>query len=292
MAERDAARITFFSKKETMCPVCQTRFYREDLLTGRGRLIAGELTDELRRVFEPSQKYGVINPLIYPITVCPGCYYATFPSDFSEINEEIRSRIEDDTDRRVTSIEPILEELDYREPRTLREGAASYFFALLCYDFLPAEQSPTIKQALCALRAAWLFDDLHRQDPGENFDYLGELFRHKARFFYTLSLDREQSALESITAAGNLGPDLDKNYGFDGVLYLAAYLELWYGPRGDDTRRLASLERAKTSVARLFGMGKASKEKPTALLDKARDLYDEMRTALEEVGQVLPDVDA
>jgi hypothetical protein len=30
---------------------------------------------------------------------------------------------------------------------------------------------------------------------------------------------------------------------------------------------------AKTTVARLFGMGKASKQKPSALLDKARDLY-------------------
>ena len=44
--DRDTKKTTFFSKNPIMCPVCDTSFYKEDLLSGGGRLIAGELTDE------------------------------------------------------------------------------------------------------------------------------------------------------------------------------------------------------------------------------------------------------
>ena len=285
MAEAAATRVSFFSKKETLCPVCGTQFFREDLLTGRGRLIAGELTNELRRVYEPSQKYGVVTPLIYPVMVCPGCYYAAFPADFLEISEATRSQVEEDADRRISSVRPIFDELDFREPRTIKEGVASYFFAMTCYDFFPPEVAPTIKQGICALRTAWLFNDLHRQDPSENFDYLAKLFYRKARFLYSQTLDYEQSGHESVAQAAHLGPDLDQNYAYDGVVYLAAYLELKFGPTGNEERRIAALQRAKTTVARLFGMGKASKQKPSAILAKARDRYQEIREELNEEGE-------
>jgi outer membrane protein TolC len=34
----EAQKVTFFEKKETACPVCETKFTREDLLSGGGRL--------------------------------------------------------------------------------------------------------------------------------------------------------------------------------------------------------------------------------------------------------------
>jgi len=71
----------------------------------------------------------------------------------------------------------------------------------------------------------------------------------------------------------NLGPGLDKNYGYDGVLYISALLEYYYGPDDDNEKRLKSLKSAKTTVARIFGMGKTSRNKPEALLLKAKDLH-------------------
>ncbi len=285
MTEASASRVSFFSKKELECPVCETKFYREDILTGRGRLIAGELTNELRRLYEPSQKYGEVNPLIYPVTVCPGCYYAAFSQDFFEIEDGGRTEISNDSDERIRAVRDLFDDLDFREPRRLQEGTASYYLAMRCYDSMPAELSPTIKQGISSLRAAWLCGDFHRKSPEENFDYLSRVFYRKACFFYRLAIEYEQNGKESIANAGHLGPDMDQNYGYDGVLYLASYLEFYYGPTTDEERRAEALRRAKTIVARLFGMGRASKQKPSAILDKSRDLYAQIREALDEDGE-------
>ena len=190
--------------------------------------------------------------------------------------------LDENADTRISSIQHLFQELDFHEPRTLREGVASYFFAIMCYDFFPKELSPVIKQGICALRAAWLCSDLHRQSPEDNFDYLGKVFYRKAHFFYNLALEYEESGKQSITDVPNLGPDMDQNYGYDGVLYLASYLELHHGPRNDAEKRGISLQKAKTTSARLFGMGKASKQKPSAILDKAKDLYGVIGKELEE----------
>ena len=116
----------------------------------------------------------------------------------------------------------------------------------------------------------------------ENFDYLAKTFNRKACFLYNYAVDKEQNGEETVANAANLGPDLDKNYGFDGVLYLSSYLEYHFGPRADEEKRKKALAKSKTTVARLFGMGKASKQKPSAILDKARDLYDIISEILQE----------
>lgn len=267
-------RLTYFSKNKIQCPSCESTFYREDLLTGRGRLIAGELTDELRRRYDPSEKFGEVYPLVYPVTVCPACYYSAFSADFLEIDEEVKAAIDQDADRRLHTISLLFGDLDFREPRTLKEGAASYYFAMMCYESFDEERSPTIKQGLAALRGAWLMNDLHAKEPGENYDKLAELFYRKARFFYTQAIEYEQNGKEDIGGVAHLGPDIDKNYGYDGVLYLAAYLEFRYGQQKDAAKRAAALTEAKRTCARIFGMGHASKNKPSALLDRARSLFE------------------
>ncbi len=278
----DSANVTFFSKSQTRCPICDTAFSREELRTGRGRLIAGKLSDELRRNYEPSKKYGSVNPLIYPVSVCPSCFYAAYPQEFSAVPEEQKSAIDRNTDRRMTSFQAIAPAIDFNGPRGLKEGLASYYFAMVCYDFFPREFAPTFKQGLSALRAAWICSDLHRSSPGENWDYLAQLFYRKARFFYSQAIEKEQNGKESISSASHLGPDLDKNYGYDGVLYITGLLEYRYGPREDEERRKEALARAKRTVSRLFGMGKASKSKPSVILDMARDLYAEIN---EKIGE-------
>lgn len=265
--------ISFFSKETILCPVCEAKFHREDIRTGRGRLIAGDLTDELRRVYQPSQKYGEVYPLFYPVTVCPECYYATFQSDYNEIPESTVSLVRNNKKNRFESVQKIFKHLDYRELRRLTEGTASYYLAMMCYDHFPHEFSPAIKQGLLSYRAAWLFTNLHEKYPDENYDYLVKLFYRKACFFYNLSIEYDGDGTESLTEVVSLGPDLDKNYGYDGVLYVSALLEYYHGQDSDDEKRIKSLESARTTVARIFGMGKASRGKPEALLVKAKDLH-------------------
>ncbi len=290
MAQGAATRVTFFSKKETVCPVDGSSFYREEILTGRGRLIAGNLNNELRRLYEPSVKFGKVNPLVYAVTVCPGCYYAALAPDFEKVPESSLPELENGVETRVQAVQKILGEPDFHEPRDTLEGAASYLLALMSYDAFPKDFSPAIKQAVCALRAAWLFNDMHSESPMDNYDYLAKLFYRKSSFFYDLALQYEQKGKQSITDVQNLGPDLDQNYGYDGVLYLSSYLTLHYGPHQNEEQRTQALRQAKTTVAKLFGMGKASKQKPGPLLDKARELYAQIAEKLGEYEE--EDVDA
>jgi uncharacterized protein len=278
-------KVSFFSKNKTQCPVCETTFYREELLTGRGRLIAGDLTGELRRLYDPSDKYGHVYPLIYPVMVCPSCYYGVFTQDFLAIGDETKQEIAADADKRLSTVTNLFDELDFREPRRLDEGLASYYFAIACYESFPEEFVPTIKRGLSALRAAWLCNDLAAARPGENFDELAAVFYRKARFFYNLAIEYEQNGKEPVGTVTNLGPDLDKNYGYDGVLYLSAYLELHFGQNPERAKRIASLKFAKRTVSRIFGMGKASKSKPAIILDRSRELYETIGAELVENGE-------
>lgn len=276
------ASISFFQRNPISCPICNASIYREELLTGRGRLIAGNLTLELRRLFEESKKFGEVTPLLYPITVCPDCYYATWKEHFLKVPDEAKEAIEADRDDRIDSISSLLGNLNFTEARTTREGLASYYLAMRCYDHFTKEFAPVIHQGISCLRAAWLANDLERQEPGENFAYLGRMFYRKARYFYSLALEYEQKGQQSIAGCANLGPDLDKNYSYDGVIYLNGYLEFHFGPRKNEEKRAETLLKSKRSVARIFGMGKASRNKPLPLLENAKTLYN---LIAESLGQ-------
>ena len=281
--DQEAKKTTFFSKNPIVCPVCETSFYKEDLLSGGGRLIAGELTEELHRTYEPSKKYGELYPLVYAVLVCPSCLYAAYQQDFLEIKEEHIEALSEQTDKRVESVSLVFKDLNFTSYRGLKEGAASYYLAMMCYDALVRHYSPTLKRALSALRAAWLLDSLHRKAFNENYDYLSRLFYRKARFFYLQAIEMAQNGQEPLEANVNFGPDLDKNYGYDGLLYVAGLLEYKYGPRKHPEKRIKSLENAKRIVSKLFGTGKASKSKPSAILDKARELYEEMNKEIKQL---------
>ncbi|MBN2441681.1 MAG: DUF2225 domain-containing protein [Spirochaetales bacterium] len=274
MAEDKVKKITYFAKNSILCPVCETTFYREEMYTGGGRLMAGKLTEDLRRLFEPSKKYGELFPLIYFITVCPNCYYAAYPEDFLGVTEMGINKIKTETARRKKSIGYLFKTLNFTESRDLEEGVASYYLAVMSYEYFEKRFSPTIKRAICTLRSAWLCNNLHRRHPGENYDYLEKLFYRKARFFYTLSIEREQSGKELLSGAKSFGPDLDKNYGYEGLLYVSSLLEYIYGPKKNIEKRIESLLRLKRLISKTHGIGKASKAKPSAILEKAKDLYD------------------
>ncbi|MDR3173574.1 MAG: DUF2225 domain-containing protein [Treponema sp.] len=281
MYEEKELKVSFLSKKEYECPVCGARFRKEELLSGGGRLIAGPMTVELHRLYEPSAKYGEIFPLVYQATVCPECWFAAMDQDFMEISGGSCTKAKNDREGRVKDARLLFGALDFSSPRGLAEGAASQYLVARCYGYFDKNFSPTIKQGLSSLRAAWLFDDLNKKSPRQHYDWLAVLFRRKAQFLYNEAIRREQSGKETLSAMKSFGPDTDKNYAYEGVLYLCAYLRYKYGP-SESAQRRRSLEEARRTIAKIFGMGKSSRDKPGPLLDRARQIYDTINKELNE----------
>ncbi len=273
-------KVTFVSKEPIICPVCEASFNREELFSGR--VNAGDLTDELHRTYIPMHNYGEVHPLVYELTVCPACWYSAYRPDFLGIAPKHAALLKDETAGRIEAAQRVFGAADFNAPRGLMEGAASYHLAMLCYELLPKEFSPTIKQGISALRAAWLCGYLEKKQPGENFAYAARVLYGKARFLYRLAVELEQKGKEQLTTVKWLGPDTDKNYGFEGVLYLCAMLELKYGPREDEAKRLEVMDANKRTIAKMFGIGRKSKSKPGPLVDKVRDLYDALKKELHQ----------
>jgi uncharacterized protein (DUF2225 family) len=281
------AKVSFLAKEELTCPACGAKFHREELLSGGGRLIAGNLTDELHRLYEPSAKYGKVYPLVYQASVCPECLFASMEKDFSLLPPDAVEKAKSERDKREHEISllgdaDITGAANFHGNRRLFEGAVSQYLVLRCYDYFPLENSPTIKQGVAALRAGWLCDHLNEEHPGRHFDWLAVLFKKKAAFCYTQAIKRETAGVEKLSALENCGPDTDKNYAYEGILYVAALLDFKYGDRVDGQRRYNSLDESKRSLGRIFGLGKSSKAKPGPLLEKAKTLYQEISV---EMGQ-------
>jgi uncharacterized protein (DUF2225 family) len=279
--EEKELKVSFLSKKEYECPVCGAKFHKEELLSGGGRLIAGPMTEELHRIYEPSVKYGEIYPLIYQAAVCPECWFAAMDQDFEELSGDGIEAARDDGEGRIKDAKSLCRSLDFSSPRGLAEGAVSQYLVTRCYQYYDKSFSPTVKQGLAALRAAWLFDDLDKKNPRQHYDWLALLFRRKAQFLYNEAILLEQGGKETLSAMKVFGPDTDKNYAYEGVLYLCAYLRYKFGPT-DPKQRKQSLEEARRTIAKIFGMGKSSRDKPGPLLDRARQVYDAINRELSE----------
>ena len=273
--------ISYWAKEKMECPVCHKLFDMEVMHKGGGRMIAGNLTDELHRNFEPSKRFGRVYPLIYEIGCCPKCNAAFFWKDFTEIKDKKTfERIQEDEDHRKKACEAVFPYFNLKQERTLFDGAAMYYLALLTYEKVDLAYAPTFKRGQLALRLAWLCNDLERVCPDHNYGYVAQVFYRKALFFYQQTLINETSRVESIETVGNFGPDVDKNYGYDGVIYLSGLLEYKYGQHEDEALRLKKLDESKRAIARIFGLGKSSKNKPGPLLETARTFYDKLSAEL------------
>jgi uncharacterized protein (DUF2225 family) len=239
---------------------------------------------ELHRLYEPAVKYVKVFPLVYHAIVCPECWFASMEADFPLLPEQKRNDALNDRVRRMEDTRLIFPSVDFSEPRSLFEGAASQYLVLRCFDFYGKYTSPTIKQGLASIRTAWLLDELDKDFPGQHYDWLATLFRKKAQYFYYEALMREQGGKENMSGLKVYGPDIDKNYSYEGMLYLCAYLRYKYGPSHDQAERKSSLEDARRTIAKLFGMGKKSKDKPGVFLDLARKVYDAINAELETMN--------
>ena len=281
--EKKKPAISYWSKEKCTCPVCKKAFDKEVMLSGNGRMIAGSLTDELHRIYEPSAKFGRIYPLIYEIGACPNCYTALLWSDFKEISDRnLTEELFDSKDQREEKCSVVFPHFNLKKERTLYDGCAMYYLALLTYSQLPPENLPTMKRAILSLRMSWLTKELDMALPGHNFKYISDVMCRKALFFYQQGIYCETERKEKSSTLNNFGPDMDKNYGWDGVIYLFGYLEYTYGQKEDIQLRLKKLSESKTAIARIFGLGKSSKNKPDPLLEKARTLYDNLSKELND----------
>ena len=283
MAEETGLKVSYYQKNPTVCPVCGESFYKEEMLSGGGRLIAKNITDELRRVYEPGRKGVDVNPLLYPVTVCPACLYAAYQEDFPHVKNELIPAAYSQRNKRKEDIAAIFPDTDFKKPRNLMSGAGSYILSIGSYSFHAKEKAPSFKKALSSLRGAWTFDDLHKKYPSRNYDRIRMLLYRKAMVYYERTIDFAQNGRERIDAVKHFGPDLDKNYGFQGVLFMFTLLLFKYGDQGDENLRLAQLQSAKRIISRVFGTGKSSKSKPSLVLDLAKDLYDKIGAKVEEL---------
>ena len=188
-AVNKAKAISYRVKDKSVCKVCGFEFNREQLHSGGGRLIAGKLTPELRRLYEINKKFGKVYPQAYSIVTCPQCLFSSYSNDFSLLLPEEIDVLKKATLDRRTGIEKIVGPVDFNDDRNLVLGAASYLLAIDCYQFRNINVAPTPKKAISCMRAAWLFGDMHEEFPKCGFDKLIEFLYTKAFYYYSPVLD-------------------------------------------------------------------------------------------------------
>ncbi len=279
---------SFFATSPFKCIVCGKENYKEEIRTGRGRLDAGVLNSDLHREFLPTKDFGMVIPFLYNAVTCNFCYYSFFSFDYiKKLSKRTLEKIT--TDQAIEERQLLLAKLfqkipDFSERRTMLSALASYQLVIASYNQFDQRNSPTIRLAIATLRSAWICKLLHRYKYGEEFDDLKKIFYRKASYFYSQSLVLQEKGTESLDNLPFYGPDSDKDYGFDGIVYINAWLRLYYGNELDTDQRKEDLLSVRSSLSKVFGFGKSSKEKPSVLLNQAKDTFDEVDKELKVYG--------
>lgn len=289
--EEKKAPLTYLPKNPYTCPVCGATFNKEELMTGGGRLNAGQLTDELRRLYIPTKKYGKVYPLIYPVLVCPKCYFSALKEDFDKIPQNNIEKAKQYTEVREKYIDLVFgdEYIDFHDPtRDLKKGAISHLLAISSYSFYTKKFAPTLKKAVSALRAAWLFGDLFNETKQEKYAKIQEAMYIKALEFYGQALTKLEKGEENLDMVKFIGPDVDKDFKYDGILYIYAVLKykLSYLEQ-DPVKKLQILLESKRILSKFVGIGKKSMDKPSDVIEVARDKYKEISELIEKMQQEL-----
>jgi uncharacterized protein (DUF2225 family) len=232
--------------------------------------------------------------LLYPITVCPNCFYAAYPEDFTRAKDKTYDRIREYQNVRGQYLIKIFGRVpDFLEKRDLQAGVASYILAISSYPFFEKKKfSATIKMGISSLRTAWLFGDMLQTTKEAHFGELQMAFYKKAAEFYETALANQTNASEPLDYCPWLGPDTDVNYGYDGFLYVLAVLRYKMSIHMEDPyEKVKIFEGTKRILSKVFGIGRKARDKPEILLSMARDMYDKIGLEMEELQKSLGDIE-
>lgn len=283
--------VTYFSeKKQIECPVCGSKFKPEIMREGRGRLSAGELTNELRRTYIPTAKFGKVNPLLYPIYVCPSCLYAAEPADYMRPPDPVIEKLREYRSVRAKYLISLFGRVpDFAEKRDLISGVSSYLMAISSYSFFePKKFSSSIKMGIASLRAAWLMNDLFEETAEPLYTELANGLYQKASVFYDRALAGQTNGKEPLDFEPWLGPDTDNNFGYDGFLYVTSILRYKTALYIEDPmEKVEAYEQIKRVLSKVFGMGRKARDKPQDLLNLARDAYDAIGEEQKQIQAML-----
>lgn len=280
------AKNSFFLKKPIHCPVCEHEFQREVLRTGQGRLISLFMRPDLRRVYKFSEKYGEILPLIYNAVVCPKCYFATLNEDFEKKDHLNIEEAKANTIIRKDLAKELFPDLsiDFNKERDLYHGLLSFFLAANGYNFFNGSGYTSAKKGFSFLRGAWCCLDIDEKENDKGFDKLAIHFRYQAFLAYRQALKSMYEAKGRFGEITHYGPDLDTNYGYNGFIYVHCYHSIYFLPLlSNAVDKYKELNSAQIYLSKVFGFGKSSRDKPSPLLDAAKDLYDSIREELQKL---------
>ncbi len=277
-------KVTYLAKEKTTCPICNYSFNREILFSRGGRLQADNVTETLHRLYKPSKKFGEVYPLIYSIITCPNCLFSSLPGDFNNVPLENIKTLNGKKNERIDFAKKVIgEEIDFSKYKTLESGAAGYAITVDCYDCYTKKSIPVIKQAICSMRTAYLLEELEKRKPEQYFQFVAELYYKKALFFYKRAIELEQKKEQIIGEFKGLGPDIDKNYGYDSIIYLVGILTYKYKKNDDKLLRKKDLEEARLFLGKLFGLGKADFKKPREILEKSKEFHKLISDEIKEI---------
>ncbi|HOK41302.1 MAG TPA: DUF2225 domain-containing protein [bacterium] len=294
------ATLTYFKKEPKECPICNATFYEEIMFTGGMRQVSIRLIPELRTIYKLFNGKPVV-PFIYEVMTCPKCYYSALNIDFDNIYiKPVNITV---TDKKMEAIiekkREILKEVNQRKEliknisdvsfsteKNLTTGLAAYILAEYCYNYFSEKQLPVVKKAICSIRAAWLASDLDLTEIADKYYRLA----HKYYSEFTSGTDNTQGI--------KLGPDWGNNFGFDGARYLKALLDIKYINDYDDIKqKFEILGNVRSTLSRLRGYGKASKDKVRPLLRLTEEMfeaispqYDKLKEIIEKQGDNLEGV--
>ena len=279
--------ISFFHKKPFTCIVCEEKNYREELRMGRGRLDAGKLDLDLQRHYIASKEYGTVLPILYNVVTCNYCYFSyLITDDISKLRKQsiIALQGEQKSEERIALLKGIIKEVpNFSFKRNLVMSLGAYILAIASYNQFLKEESPTLRLAIVTLRCAWICKLMHSFGYVAETEQLMKIFYRKAAFLYQKSIDMQEKGEEDYREIKTYGPDTDRDYGFDGFIYMNSWLQFNYGELNNHDIREKVLMNIRSTLSKVFGFGKSTKEKPSALLYQARNTFDLVEEELKSI---------
>jgi len=194
--------ILFDGKAE--CPVCDMRFTTRKVKSGKLKLVKSDT--DLRPI------YDKLDPLLYDVTVCPTCGYASLAKTFKYVKEALVPVFKDKVSTKYQS---------KKYPDIYNYDIAIEQYKLALYDGLLLNISNCEKAYLC-LKLAWLYRGKQENDGDLEPNTVTEssenemAFLEQAYLGFKMAIDKEpfpQLGIDSLTVHYLIG-ELARRLGY------------------------------------------------------------------------------